>query len=923
MAEKVGSIYFDLDLDDAKYDKKMDAADGKAKSFSSTLQSSAATLAALGAAATLALNQVVTVLDRAVDAAVKQQNALMGLSSVAKGTGNDLNATLQAAKDLSADGLMPLGDAAASLKNLLASGFSLPQAIKLMNAFKDSAAFGRQGSLQFGEAIVGATEGIKNGNSALVDNAGVTKNLSNILVDAGYSAQDLSKAGQDAGVRMALFNGILSETKNQTGDAAKLADSFGGGLARMNTQITNANVALGEALQPILGKIFAALAPLITAFTDFVKNNKELVAAIAAVLVIGLGLIAVLGLVGAVVGAIMTLGTVGIVAAAIAGAVALISGALIYLETRFGLVSKAIDWIKQQFDNFLVVVRLLWDTFTGGDPTLKAGEDRFAGLARTLSGATMFFQEFWKIIKQIYDFVAGQFISIWQSLQGIFKQLGDSLKPVFDALGKVFGAIGDFISKHSAVIMNVLKVIGILVAAIAFAPLAIAIGLVIGAVKVLAVVLGFINKHFEIIKKVVLTILAIVFAPLIIAIGLVVVAFKAMVWIVQTLWNVISTVFNAIWAVVSFVFNSIMLLWNTVLSPVFNAIIFILTSLFNIWWSIFTGILSIVTTIISTIAQIIFVVLTAAWNFIYNNFLQPIGAFFAAVFGAIWNVIKTVFDLILGAVTWYFNTVFGIIQAVVGAIWGFVQWAWNGIKNAIIDPIAAAVSAVWQKIVGVKDAVVDGVNKAWNWLKDKFNDFVNAGRDLINGLVNGIANAKDAVVNKVKEICNGALDAVKKFFGIHSPSRVMASMGDFLMQGFRNGIENAGDAVVNTATAIANRVSDGVNSGIDQVAQGTKQITGLYSGMYNNLNTMSAAGVAPLNASVAAMMNASNANEANGGAIAQAPITVIQQNEGIVARSRSEWRDIVADGIAAVNEDLQARGLPQIADGKVTGSSNV
>jgi hypothetical protein len=47
-----------------------------------------------------------------------------------------------------------------------------------MNRFKDSAAFGKQGALSFGEAIRGATEGIKNGNSILVDNAGVTKNLS-------------------------------------------------------------------------------------------------------------------------------------------------------------------------------------------------------------------------------------------------------------------------------------------------------------------------------------------------------------------------------------------------------------------------------------------------------------------------------------------------------------------------------------------------------------------------------------------------------------------------------------------------------------------------------------------------------------------------------------------------------------------------
>ena len=546
MAEKVGSIYFDLDLDDAKYDKKMGAADNKAKSFSQTLKDGSMQLAALGAAATLALNGIIQKLNTAVDAAVKQQNALMGLSSIARSFGEDVNAATQAARDLSADGLMPLGDAAASLKNLLAAGFNLPQAIKLMERFKDTAAFGRQGSLEFGQSIVGATEGIKNGNSILVDNAGVTKNLSIMLQEAGYSAQDLMKASTDTGVRMAIFNGILKESNPMLGDAARLADSFGGAQARMNTQITQANVALGEALQPILAKVMSALSPLIDGFIDFVKNNKELVAALAAVVTIGLGLVAVLGIVGAVVGAILTLGTVGWVAAAVAGAIALISGALIFLETKFGAVSKAFEVVNQAAANFASAVSTFFSNIMNSAP-----------------------------MQWFINFMGTTFTQIWEDVKGIFGQLANALKPLFDALGKVFGAIGDFISKHSAVFLNTLKVIGIAVGAIVLAPLAIAIGAVIAGIKILSVVLGFVNKHFETIKKVVLTILKVVFAPLIIAIAAIVFAFKAIVWVVQMLWNVFSFVFNAIWAVVSFVFNAIMLLWNTILSPVFNAIIVI------------------------------------------------------------------------------------------------------------------------------------------------------------------------------------------------------------------------------------------------------------------------------------------------------------------------------------------------------------
>ena len=122
-------------------------------------------MAALGAAAGLALNQVVNWLEKSVDAAVKQQNALTGIVFSCKGYWKRHRRHNESSQDLAADGLMPLGDSASGLKNLLAAGFSLPEAIKLMERFKDSAAFGRQGSLEFGQAIVGATEGIKNGNS--------------------------------------------------------------------------------------------------------------------------------------------------------------------------------------------------------------------------------------------------------------------------------------------------------------------------------------------------------------------------------------------------------------------------------------------------------------------------------------------------------------------------------------------------------------------------------------------------------------------------------------------------------------------------------------------------------------------------------------------------------------------------------------
>jgi hypothetical protein len=188
-------------------------------------------------------------------AAARLMSDLTGLASIAVAFGEDQQEAQRAAQSLAEDGLMTVGDAATSLKNLLAAGFGLDEAVELMNAFRDSAAFGRQASLGFGQAIRGATEGIKNGNSVLVDNAGVTKNLSMMLEEAGYSAQDLMKASTDAGVRQAIFNGILKETAPMLGDAARYSDSAAGAFARMEAEGEKARAMIGLRLMPVTGKL--------------------------------------------------------------------------------------------------------------------------------------------------------------------------------------------------------------------------------------------------------------------------------------------------------------------------------------------------------------------------------------------------------------------------------------------------------------------------------------------------------------------------------------------------------------------------------------------------------------------------------------------------------------------------------------------
>lgn len=116
-----------------------------------------------------ALGGVVVALNKAVQASVEYTNAMVGLGAIARATGQDINAVQNAAKDLAAKGFMNVSESAMGLKNLLATGFGLEDAMKIMKGFADSAAFNRQASFQWGEAVVRATEGIRLGLSQVSD----------------------------------------------------------------------------------------------------------------------------------------------------------------------------------------------------------------------------------------------------------------------------------------------------------------------------------------------------------------------------------------------------------------------------------------------------------------------------------------------------------------------------------------------------------------------------------------------------------------------------------------------------------------------------------------------------------------------------------------------------------------------------------
>ena len=229
-------------------------------------------------AAVAAIQKVVSEVKKLTDAYAENEAAQMGLSSILTAQGKDLNAAKAWLKSYTKDGLIPMMDAYTAYKSLAAAGYSDEQTQSILTNLKDSAAFNRQGSMTMGEAIKSAAEGIKNENSILVDNAGVTKNLSVIWDEYAASIGKTAATLTDAEKRIATTQGIMRETAFQTGDAAKYSNTLAGAQAALKAQTKMLSSALGSMFAPALQQCIPHVTALLERLTALAEKAGQVMA---------------------------------------------------------------------------------------------------------------------------------------------------------------------------------------------------------------------------------------------------------------------------------------------------------------------------------------------------------------------------------------------------------------------------------------------------------------------------------------------------------------------------------------------------------------------------------------------------------------------------------------------------------------------
>ena len=174
------------------------------------------------------------------------------------------------------------------------------------------------------------------------------------------------------------------------------------------------------------------------------------------------------------------------------------------------------------------------------------------------------------------------------------------------------------------------------------------------------------------------------------------------------------------------------------------------------------------------------------------------------------NAIVGAFNAIRENVTKVLNG----IRSIVTNVAKVVSTAWSNAMAAMRTAVANGINAVRTTFSNLRGIVTGALASAPTWL-------ANAGRQLIQGLVNGIRNATSWVTNAVQSVCRDALGALKSFFGISSPSKLMAEMGEYMMLGLADGIEDGTSNAVGAMRDASAAVAGGFGAG----ASGTYSAT--------------------------------------------------------------------------------------------------
>lgn len=897
MSTNVGEIDLSLILNSDKFNSQLKNVDSQADKASTKISS---TLSKIGKAVAVAFSvtAIVKFGKECLNVATETSNAWIGLNSILTGQGKSFSQAKKFINDYIADGLVPLNNAVGAYKNLALRGYSSDQIQKTMNALKNSATFARQSTYSLGDAVQTATEGLKNENSVVVDNAGVTKNVAKMWEDyakkIGKTTNNLTQAEKI----QAEVNGILEETKFQSNDAALYANTYSGKIAQLNSAFTNMKTAIGNAIQP-LAKLFV---PIITTAVNAVT---KLFTALS-------GLLSLFGLK--------------------ADSVETVSNGIGDLSSNAGQASDAIDGVGDSakkagdkakkasnnlaaFDNLNVLPKdtdssSSSDSSSGGSSgltdsldvssTIKEDTSAFDGLMGRVKELASIFKEGFDIsfgntnfdgIIQHLTNIKDTIIDIWTDPK-VVGAANNWVQTLLFTLGQATGAVARIgvnltegfvgsIDKYLSQNVERIKSFIINMFNISSKDLKLtgnmwqALGEISDVFKSdtakqigADIIAMFANPFMSVVQlcsKFALDVKGILFQPIIDNAEKIKTTLENVMKPIQTFtetlaqamtyvgdkWNEvydqhIHPLMESIKTGLSDTFGKFLEVYNTYVVPFLQN----LANNFNDLWN--THLKPFVDNVAGLVGSI-----ADAIKALWENWLKPLVDWIiqniipvlVPIFESIWNTISSVFGAIADTIGGIIQTFKGLIDFIVGIFTGDWNKAWEGIKTfftGIWNAIKGVVSIVWNAIKGIIETAVNIIKgiitTVFNAIKSIISNIFNAVKNTVTNIWNGI---KNNIINSVNNIKNGIINAFQTAY--NKITSIFRNIGSFF-SGVWNGIKNTFSALgTKIGDAISGAVKAGINGLLGMIERTVNGFINMINGAIGVINAIPGVNISKLN----------------------------------------------------------------------------
>nr|WP_303664507.1 phage tail protein [Ruminococcus bromii] len=262
------------------------------------------------------------------------------------------------------------------------------------------------------------------------------------------------------------------------------------------------------------------------------------------------------------------------------------------------------------------------------------------------------------------------------------------------------------------------------------------------------------------------------------------------------------------------------------------------------------GILDALPNLISKLPQIIMGIVTFLLNSIpqiiqtgiklLTSLVSALPDIITSIVKAIPQIIQAGIDLLISLV----KALPTIIVTIVNAIPDII----SGIVNALSDNIPAIIQAgidllislvknlptIIKGIVKAVPKIIEGIVKAFGSLMYKI---VEIGGNIVKGLWDGICGLASWLWDSVSGWISGIWDGICDFFGIHSPSKEMAWVGEMLVKGLAGSIDKNGDMAVRAAEGMSSDVSSVMNSLADDMKTALPTDFSIDGNVKNSVNT--------------------------------------------------------------------------------------